>query len=320
MRRLLVVALLATACSHPNAPRKAAEPGLSPRLTATPAGRLIALGKQAEGVAVDPVTHLAAVGLRDPFAISLVNTRSGVVTRTVAVPGHVRHLALQGDHVLVPLEDTGSLVLLRLPEGEVAARVPTAGYPHGVTAVGADAQLVGNEHGGRVTLVRNGSVVATARGFPQPGGVAASRDGLYVVDVAASTLTRLDPITLSRRKTVQAGDGPTHLVATKDGTLIVVDTRGDAVTLYSPDLRVLRRVQLRGTPYGIAYDEVREQVWITLTALNRVVCLAAKDLTGVRSAPTVRQPNTVGVDSSSGVVVVASRSDGLLELIPPRGP
>jgi DNA-binding beta-propeller fold protein YncE len=315
MRRLLVALLLLSACSHPSAPRKAAEPAVSPPLTAMPEGKVVAVGKQAEGVAVDPITHLAAVGLRDPFTIGLVDTRSGVVTHQVPVAGHVRHLALQGDHVLVPLEDTGSLVLLHLPDGRLDARTPTDGYPHGVTAVGSDAQLVGNEHGGRVTLVRNGSAVASAKGFPQPGGVAATSKGLYVIDVAASTLTSLDPTTLARRKTVKAGDGPTHVVATADGNLVVVDTRGNAVTVYSPALTVLHRVALSGTPYGIAYDEVRNQVWVTLTATNRVVCLDANNLTGLRSAATVRQPNTVGVDSSTGTVVVASRSDGLLQLI-----
>jgi sugar lactone lactonase YvrE len=320
MRRVVACLLLLSACSHPSAPRKAAEPAVSPPLTATPAGRLIEVGHQAEGVAVDPVTHLAAVGLRDPFTIGLVDTRSGVVTRRVPVPGHVRHLGLQGNHVLVPLEDSGSLVLLQVPSGTVDARIPTDGYPHGVTAVGDDAQLVGNEHGGRVTLVRNGSEVATAKGFPQPGGVAATSAGLYVVDVKASTLTRLDPGSLQRVRTVQAGDGPTHLIATRDGNLVVVDTRGNAVTLYSPALKVLRRVELTGTPYGLAYDGVRDQVWITLTGTNRVVCLEATALTELRSEATVRQPNTVGVDSSTGTVVVASRSDGLLELIPAAAP
>jgi DNA-binding beta-propeller fold protein YncE len=301
MRRLLLSLLLLSACSHPATVRKA--------------GQVIALGKQAEGVAVDPGTHLAAVGLRDPFTIALVDTRSGAVRQQVPVAGHVRHLAAQGHHVLVPLEDTGVLLLLKLPEGTVDARVPTDGYPHGVTAVGNDAQLVGNEHGGRVTLVRNGAAVATAKGFPQPGGVAATAKGIYVVDVAASTLTWLDPSTLKRRATVKAGDGPTHLIADKQGNLVVVDTRGNAVITYSPELKVLHRVELTGTPYGIAYDEVRDQVWITLTAINRVACLSATDLKGVRSAPTVRQPNTVGVDSSSGTVVIASRSDGVLQLL-----
>ncbi|MGZ6825246.1 MAG: YncE family protein [Mycobacteriales bacterium] len=314
MRRLLVLLLLAGCSSGPTV-HKAAEPAHSPPLTRTPAGRVVAVGHEAEGVAVDPRLHLAAVGVRSPYGLVLVDTRTGTVVRTVPLPGHVRHLGVQGDEVLVPVEDTGTLLRIALPAGDVLSSVPTDGYPHGVTGVGADAAVVGNQHGRRVTLVRGG-VVATATGFPQPGGLAATPDGVYVVDVAASDLTRLRPSDLHRERQVGSGDGPTHVVADRRGDLVVVDTRGDRLLLFSPSLRLLRTVDLAGSPYGVAYDAVRDEVWVTLTGRNEGVGLRGGSLQELRRLPTVRQPNTVGVDVATGTVVVASRTDGTVELIP----
>lgn len=314
--RAAVGLLLVGACSAPQHPAagKAAEPAKAPLTSTTPAGLIVPVGKDAEGVAIDAVSHVAAVGVRAPFGIALVDTRGGRLLRTVPVAGHVRHLVTRGSTLLVPLEDTGALLELALPSGALTSTAKTDGYPHGVTAVGGDSALVGNERGKRVTLLRKGSVIATAEDFPQPGGAAAAGGRVFVVDVAASSLTWLDADTLRRGRTVGAGNGPTHAVTDRRGDVVVVDTRGDAVTTYSPDLDRRRSLALPGTPYGIAYDEVRDQIWVTLTARNEVVCLDAADLREVRRVPTVRQPNTVAVDSSTGLVAVASRSDGTLQL------
>ena len=317
---LTLLSLLAGGCANTQQPilRRAAEPARSPALSVAPAGRTLAVGNEAEGIAVDPLTHLAAVGVRQPFGIALVDLGTGVLRRTVPTSGHVRHMALQapGGPVLVPLEDAGLLLSISLPDGEVVSSTGSADYPHAVAAVGPVTAVVGNERGHRVTLVSRGQVVAETTGLPQPGGAAATGEAVFVVDVAASTLTRLDRESLQRGRSVNAGDGPTHVVTDVRGLVVVVDTRGDALHVFSPNLQLRQTRSLPGTPYGVAYDEVRDLLWVTLTARNEVVALRGSDLTEVRRLPTVRQPNTVGVDSSTGQVVVGSRSDGLLQLLP----
>jgi DNA-binding beta-propeller fold protein YncE len=61
-------------------------------------------------------------------------------------------------------------------------------------------------------------------------------------------------------------------------------------------------------------------LWVTLTATNEVVELstADDDLTEVARFATVRRPNTVAVDETSGRVFVGSRATGELQLIDPR--
>ena len=80
---------------------------------------------------------------------------------------------------------------------------------------------------------------------------------------------------------------------------------------------------LGGTPYGIAYDRVRDRLRVTLTGCNQVVRV---DLGSGRPAvvamlPTVRQANTVAVDAATGRVFVAGRSDDTVQLFdPPDSP
>ncbi|MGH3550499.1 MAG: YncE family protein, partial [Pseudonocardiaceae bacterium] len=83
--------------------------------------------------------------------------------------------------------------------------------------------------------------------------------------------------------------------------------------------RQIGRVELPGTPYGIAYDPVRDRLWVTLTALNEVIGLNLNASTPIAATPipTVRQPNTVAVDSTTGRLFVTGTDEGVLEIIEP---
>jgi DNA-binding beta-propeller fold protein YncE len=151
----------------------------------------------------------------------------------------------------------------------------------------------------------------------QPGRVAATTDRSHVgvVGVRERALEVFDARTLEAEGKVSVGVGPTHLVGGGE-RFFVVDTRGNALLEVRLDpLRVHRRTQLGGTPYGIALDTERRRYWVTLTALNQVAELT--DHRVLRRFPTVRQPNSVAVDPRSGRVFVASRTDGTLQFFDP---
>jgi DNA-binding beta-propeller fold protein YncE len=175
--------------------------------------------------------------------------------------------------------------------------------------------------GGAFVLVRAGRVVHRFTDVRQPGGVAAVGSLVGVVDVRDRTLTLYDTRHLTRLRQVEAGDGPTHMVADRRGHLQVVDTRGGRLLTFevTPKLRQIGETRLGGTPYGIAYDATRDRLWVTLTGFNQVVGL---DL--ARGAPAVvatiaavRQPNTVAVDSATGRIFIASRTDGTVQIVDP---
>ena len=76
-----------------------------------------------------------------------------------------------------------------------------------------------------------------------------------------------------------------------------------------------------GSPYGIAVDGRRGRIWVTQTALDRVVEMKVTDLAPkiIATYPTVRQPNSVAVDARSGRVVVVGRSRGDVQILDPGG-
>jgi DNA-binding beta-propeller fold protein YncE len=304
---------------------KAAEPAKAPVVSVSPAGRVVVVGDQAEGIVADPVTHLVAVGVRDPDRLVLLDGRTGTPAGQVALPGHLRHLdlAAPGGPVLVPDEDSGRLVSVGLPGGAVLSTVPAGKYPHAAIRAADGTIGVADELGGAFVLVRAGQVVHRFTDVTQPGGLAAVGDQIGVIDVKDRTLGLYDTRVPKRVGVVDAGAGPTHMVADRRGHLLVVDTRGNRLLTFevTPKLKKIGEMPLGGTPYGIAYDDVRDRLWVTLTARNQV---AGVDLSSAKPAvvatfPTVRQPNTVAVDSATGRVFVASRTDGTVQLIDPPG-
>jgi len=297
----------------------AAEPAPAPVPTAPPAGRTVPVGAAPEGVVVDPRTHIVAVGVRD--ALTLLDATTGAVLRTVPLPGGLRHLQLAapGGPVLVPDEDSNQLLRVALPGGEITSRVVTGRAPHDATAAAGGTVFVADELGHSVVAVRGEEIVHTFTDVTQPAGLAAVGDLVGLVDVRENTLDVYDAQRMRRVAQLPAGAGPTHVVADKRGHLAVVDTRGGAVLLYAlaPAIRQIGRVSLPGTPYGITYDPVRDRLWVTLTALNEVIGLnlGAREPVLATPLPTVRQPNTVAVDSATGRLFVTGTAEGVLEII-----
>ncbi|MDQ3887543.1 MAG: YncE family protein [Actinomycetota bacterium] len=321
--RVLVALILVAGCGAKPPQPPAAEPADAPEQRTEPAGQVIRIGPLAEGMVADPVTHLVAVGVRQPPALQLVDGRTGVAVQRTPLPGFVRHLQLEapGGPVLVPAESADELLRVDLPRGRIVSRVGVGDFPHDATATEAGTVLVANEFGGTISVVRDNQVVHTFDDPTQPGGVAAVGELVGMVDVREATLSLYDTERLERIGRLPAGDGPTHVAADRRGQLLVADTRGGALIRYAihPELRELDRTPLPGAPYGIVYDEVRDRLWVTLTGRNELVGL---DLSGgaPREAirfPTVRQPNTVAVDSATGRVFVGGSADGTLQFIDP---
>lgn len=329
-RALALVAatlLVLAACGEdPRPAGPAAEPAEAPAPERPPAGRVIDVGPAPEGLVVDAATGTVAVAVREPARLILLDARDGGLRAEVPLPGNLRHLALSaaGGPVLVPVEQTDQLVRVTLPEGQALEPIPTGVGPHDATAASNGEVFVADEFGGTVTVVDGRRVLATLDGPVQPGGIAAAGDRVGLVDVAASTLTVFDAGSYAAAAPVPAGDGPTHVVADNRGRFVVIDTRGDAVLLFEAGPaggapRMISATPLAGRPYGVAYDPTRDRLWVTLTERNELVGLDLASGAPVESVrvPTVRQPNTVAVDSDSGRVFVGGTADGTLQLFDP---
>lgn len=299
----------------------AAEPPVSPSLTIAPAGRVVPVGREPEGVAVDPSTGVVAVGLRGPARLAL-SSEAGARLGDVRLAGAPRHLVLAGPGgpFLVPEETVGRLQAVSPRTRTIVATAVVGMGPHDAVAAGST-WFVGNEFANTVSVVRGGAAVARFAVGVQPGGLDVARVGaLAVVAVRQRVLDLYSTTSFTRLARANAGAGPTH-VACFGGYCFVADTSGDALLIFTltPHLTLVRRVYLPGGPYGMALDVRRHELWVTLPGVNR---LAEVDLDGWRTAlqrtwPTVRQANSVGVDDVTGRVLVAGRDDGVLQILAP---
>jgi DNA-binding beta-propeller fold protein YncE len=154
--------------------------------------------------------------------------------------------------------------------------------------------------------------------------MAASADGSVMVTVGVRgrriTAYRNDGSIIA---SANCGAGPTHAVTGADGLYWVVDTNGGAILGFRVDghgPHQVARIPVGAKPYGIAYDDTRSTLWVTLTASNQLVGLHLKGTSGPARTvyDTVRQPNTVAVDAATGTLVVTgSTPEGALQLIRP---
>ena len=281
------------------------------------------VGSAPEGIVADPTTRRVVVAVRQPDELVLLDTDTTAVRGRVPLPGSLRHLQLakDGGPVLVPDESSNSLVQVALPSGRVQSRTPTGTMPHDANEAPDGTILVADEAGASLTAVREEAVVATFTDVTQPGGIAHVGNEFGVVDVGENTLTFYDATTLQPQTELSAGEGPTHVVADRRGRLIVVDTRGGALLFYTPPPQAAQvtRYALPGQPYGIAYDPVRDQLWVTITATNEVVGL---DVSGDQPRETARltavqQPNTVAVDPTTGRLFITGTTPGVVQVVDP---
>ena len=318
---LPVAALLVAGCgaSHHSTPHTAAEPAVAQALSVTPAGTVVKIGAAPQGTVHDASTGLVAVAVHSPDRLLLIDGTTLAVRRSVALPGHARHLQLAGPGgpVLVPAEDADELVTVDLSTGAtVATKVGTS--PHDAAETSDGRIVVGDEFGRSLTVIKDGRVERTITQVEQPGGVIADGTQVAIVDVKAYSVSTFDPATGKRTAIVDAGLGPTHGALVGPNRLAVADTRGNAILLFSlSPLRQIARLALAGSPYGIATDPTTDSVWITLTGPNQVVGLDASGdrLHEIARYPSVEQPDTLAVAPGSHTLWVSGTKAGVLERI-----
>ena len=317
---MIVAAVLLGACTQPSkSSGTVAEPGAAAPLSTQPAGLVVTVGSKPEGIAYDPQSGLLAVGVRSPDLVLLLD-RDGHLLRSVEVSAAPRHLrfAAPGGPLLVPAERSGELDEVGIPTGEILARVRVGRQPH--DAVQASGKyFVTNEFSNTVSVIQGAAVIATLPAPTQPGGIAAAGTVVAVVGVRAHVLEAIDSSSLRELATLPAGAGPTHIVAGVD-TFYLVDTGGGAIlVLHAQPLELIARITFAGRPYGVAFDVQRKRLWVTLTATNSLAEFAVGGTPPVLIATfaSVRQPNSVAVDATSGRVFVTGTTDGVVQILDP---
>jgi len=325
-----VVAIAASACGGSSSQvatplRAAPEPAVSPPARLDLPGMVLPLDGAPEGVAII-ADGTVAVSVRGPDGVVLFNLATPATRRMVLLGGSARHLFLAGPGgpLLIPDESDDQFVEMSLPDGQVLESVKVGRQPHDSIAVGPDTVFVADELANTIHVVRHGRVSAVVAAPLQPGGMAAAPDGTVMVTVGVRgrriTAYRPDGTVVG---SANSGAGPTHAVTGDDGLYWVVDTNGGAVLGFRVDAHgpvQVARLVVGDRPYGVAYDTRRSTLWVTLTSTNQVVGLRlhGTSVTSRSSYNTVRQPNTVAVDDTTGrLVVTGSTPVGSVQIIQP---
>lgn len=307
-------------------PSEAAPPTISPAqaadsppTTVRPDGSVWPLSGRAQAAIVDAASGSLAVLAPDPAGSQVtVFSRTGDITATASLPpasalvgdgdGHA-YAATRGGYRRIDLA-TGDTTNVDV-EGQADTEF---------TAITrrADGRLVlGSADGAVYTLNPDGSVAAQLKIFARVDELVAQGNTVVVLDRAQTSVTTLSENGAERAQALRAGDGATTMVADPAGRVLVADTRGEGLLVFGTDPLILRqRYPVRDAPYGLAGSSTL--AWVSQTAANTVV---GYDLaTGIPVEKvryrTVRQPNSLAYDESSGTLYAVSGVGAGVQVIP----
>ncbi|WP_327117002.1 hypothetical protein OHB12_06295 [Nocardia sp. NBC_01730] len=306
--------------------REPATAAVAPAASVRPAGEVFALANPVGGLLAEAGTgQLAALAASSDTTAMLSVVDPAKLTRvgpggtpdpgmrTLQLPAHGAGLA-QGKpgEVLVPAANR--VIRVDLATG-VMTEIPVDGDARSVQQREDGSLIVGTADGKVRTVSPDGKVAETVSGLASADAVALTGDHVSVLDRRQTSLTQLDRGADRLGLALRAGDGATNLVTDPFGRIVVADTAGNELLVYSAGPLVLRqRFPVGSSPYALAYDQRSDTVWVTCTQSNEVVGFDLS--TGIPEEvgrySTVRQPNSVAIEQRTGDLFVGSATgDGL---------
>lgn len=298
---------------------------------------------------IDPATP-AVAPLTVPAAGTVVPAPAGEVL--TFEPQSRRLLEIAHDGLVLFDADRGAAEVARIPLGAHAPASAASVAPNGrvlVAARGAvldvdaaagtarpipldgdirsvaalpDGRIAAGTADGRILIVAaDGAVSETIDGLVGVDALLAGHGRLAAVDrrQAMLSLVNVDKGVLG--DSVRVGRGLTNAVIDPFGRIITVDTGKNQVIAYTIDPFMERFLApMSGSPWAVDYDDASRLAWFTLTASNEVAGYALGSGTPVEKQryPTVRQPNSVAVDSKTGTVFVLSAAGDGVQILPTR--
>ncbi len=312
----------------------------SPPPDRPPAGDVLALTGRPTAALFDPTTSSLAVFTpgadpQAPGTLTIIGPAGAA--RPVALPAGTTAIAgdgkgavyatTRGGFVTVDLA-TGGLAATTIDGHDateftaVARRVDGrlfVGSAAGAVYVLADQTGSGQTSSGQTGSGQTGSdqtrVTAETTIFSRVDAIVTEGETAVVLDRAQTSVTALNQQG-AVQQALRAGLGATTIAADPAGRVLVTDTRGGQLLVFSVDPLIQRQGYPIGeSPYAIASSNTL--VWVSQTAINSV---AGYDLgSGIPVEkvryPTVRQPNSLAFDEVSGTLYVVSGSGDGIQVI-----
>ena len=302
----------------------------SPPPDRPPAGDVLALTGRPTAALFDPTTSSLAVFTpgadpQAPGTLTIIGPAGAA--RPVALPAGTTAIAGDGKGA-VYATTRGGFVTVDLATGGLAATTIDGHDATEFTAVArrVDGRLLVGSAAGAVYVLadqtssgQTGSdqtrVTAETTIFSRVDAIVTEGETAVVLDRAQTSVTALNQQG-AVQQALRAGLGATTIAADPAGRVLVTDTRGGQLLVFSVDPLIQRQGYPIGeSPYAIASSNTL--VWVSQTAINSV---AGYDLgTGIPVEkvryPTVRQPNSLAFDEVSGTLYVVSGSGDGIQVI-----
>lgn len=296
-----------------------AEAAVSPPVTGTPDGEIRPVQGHTQSAVFDAATATLALLGSGPAGQSTVTLLvEGKPPRTVPLPSAAT--ALTGD-------DKGGLLLATRGgyfRVDIAAAKATRVDIDGQRDVDFTAialredgkPVLGSAEGAVYTLASENTVGAQLEIFARVDALVTQGNTAVVLDRGQTSVTTVDPSGTRAEHALRAGEGATTMTTDPVGRVLVADTRGGGLLVYSIDPLLLRQhYPVRGAPYGLAGSS--DVTWVSQTATNTVI---GYDLsTGIPVEKvryrTVQQPNSLAYDDESDTLYVMSGSGAGVQVI-----
>ncbi|UGT55791.1 YncE family protein [Nocardia asteroides] len=293
--------------------REPASAAASPATTTAPTGRVVPLAATKALLAERESGRVAALDTAGT-ALTLIDPAAPESARTVTLPAPAAALA-QGRAGEILVAAPGRVLRIEAGTGAVA-EIAVDGDVHAVQTRSDGSLVVGTADGTVRELRADGSVVRTVTGLVSADALALTGDDITVLDRKQTAVVGVGDDALGLM--LRAGDGATNAIADSEGRVLVADTAGGELLVYTAGPLVLRqRFPVSSSPYALAYDSRSNTVWVTCTQSNEVVGFDLSTGIGVEVGrfPTVRQPDAVTVDERTGDLLVASATGEGLQRI-----
>ena len=297
-----------------------AQAAVSPAVTATPDGEIRQLRGHAETAVFDPTTGTLAVlapGAGDQSTLTLLTGEQPV-----------REITLRPAATALGIDGTGD-VLAATRGGYLRVDIARATSEHievddadavefTAVAVRADGNpVLGSADGAVYTLRDEHAVANRLKAFARVDGLVTQGDTAVVLDRGQTSVTALTTDGAKVAQALRAGEGATIVAADPLGRVLVADTRGDELLVFSADPLIMRqRYPVPAAPYGLAGSS--DLAWVSQTAANTVI---GYDLsTGIPVEKvryrTVQQPDSLAYDDNTDTLYVVSGVGGGVQVIP----
>ncbi|RWA23605.1 hypothetical protein MBRU_01895 [Mycolicibacterium brumae DSM 44177] len=282
----------------------------SPPPAVTPAGQVRAVDGDPQAVIVDgdvgPVVLIGSESLRLLDADAAITLPAPATALTADGAGRAL-LATRGGYLSVDLD------------ARSAERVAVDGQADTeFTAIirrGDGTLVLGSADGTVFTLDGASAVRRSAKRFARVDALAVQGDTAFVLDRGQTSVTEITPDG-KVGQALRAGEGATTMAADAAGRVLVTDTRGEELLVFSADPLIMRqRYPVHASPYGVAGSA--GLVWVSTTANNQVVGYDLSTGIPVEKVryPTVRQPNLLAYDDDADTLYVVSTDGGGAQVI-----